>query len=98
MWIPDPWHFGTDPDPSLWPLDPDPAIFIFDLQDVNKELFFSAYYFLKVHLHHFSKKKVVKNSQDSCNQGFSYYIFFRIEGSGFVYQTNGTGSGPPTRI
>jgi hypothetical protein len=37
--------------------DSDPAIFVIDLQDVNKKLFFlnsfSAYYFLKVHLHHF---------------------------------------------
>jgi hypothetical protein len=52
----DPWHFGTDP--CLWPMDPDLAIFVLDLQDGNKKLFlksFSAYYFLKVHLHHFSK-------------------------------------------
>jgi len=34
--------------------DPDPAIFATDLQDANKKLIFSAYYFLKVHLHHFS--------------------------------------------
>jgi hypothetical protein len=43
-----------DPDTA-----PDPAIFVLDLQDVNKKLFlflsFSAYYFLKVDLHHFSK-------------------------------------------
>jgi hypothetical protein len=73
--------------------DPDPAIFVFDLQDANKELFFSAYYFLKVHLHHFSKKKVVKNSQNSRNQGFSYYICLRIEGSGSVSLSNGSESG-----
>jgi hypothetical protein len=41
---------------------PDPAIFVIDLQDANnKNNFllksFSAYYFLKVHLHHFSKLK-----------------------------------------
>jgi len=46
-------------------VDPDPAIFVIDLQDANKKLnfvkIFSAYYFLNVHLHHFSKKKV-KNS------------------------------------
>jgi hypothetical protein len=38
--------------------DPDPAIFVIDLQDANKKLIvknsFSAYYFLKVHLHYFS--------------------------------------------
>jgi hypothetical protein len=49
-----------DPDP-----DPDPAIFIIDLQGADKKLScfkksFSAYYFLKVHLHHFSKIKIQK--------------------------------------
>jgi hypothetical protein len=32
-----------------------PAFFVSDLQDVNKKKSFFAYYFLKVHLHHFSK-------------------------------------------
>jgi hypothetical protein len=41
-----------DPDTA-----PDPAIFVTDLQDANKKLFFSAYYFFKVHLHHFSETK-----------------------------------------
>jgi hypothetical protein len=44
--------------------DPDPAIFVIDIQDANKKLIFfessSAYYFLKVHLHHFSKIKSAK--------------------------------------
>jgi hypothetical protein len=40
--------------------DPDPAIFVIDLQDANKKLVFfktsfSADYYLKVHLHQFSK-------------------------------------------
>jgi hypothetical protein len=42
-------------------MDPDTAIFVLDLQDANKKLFFSpsfsAYSFLKVHLHHFSMIK-----------------------------------------
>jgi hypothetical protein len=42
-------------------MDPDPAIFVIDLQDANKKIIkkkcFSAYYFLKVHLHNFSKIK-----------------------------------------
>ncbi len=52
----DPINFGMDP-------DPDPAIFVSDLQDINKRLFCFvclgcfAYYFQKVHLHHFSKIK-----------------------------------------
>jgi hypothetical protein len=46
-------------------MDPDPAIFVIDLQDANKKLIyflksFSAYYFLKLHLHHFSKIKSQK--------------------------------------
>jgi hypothetical protein len=45
-----------DPDSDL-----DPAIFVIDLQDDNKKRIknksFSAYYFLKVHKHHFSKIK-----------------------------------------
>jgi hypothetical protein len=44
---------GSEPD-----ADPDPVIFVIDLQDANKKLIkksVSAY--LKVHLHHFSRKK-----------------------------------------
>jgi hypothetical protein len=45
-------------------MDPDPAIFVIDLQEANKKLFFllsfSADYFLKVHLHHFLKIKSQK--------------------------------------
>ncbi len=44
-------------DPPLRLMDPNPAIFVSDLQDVNKEYFF-AYYFLKIHLHHFSKIRI----------------------------------------
>jgi hypothetical protein len=46
--------------------DPDPPIFVIDLQETNKKLpgnflnKFFAYYFLKVHLHHFSKIKIEK--------------------------------------
>jgi hypothetical protein len=44
-------------------MDPDSAIFVSDLQDVNKKLFFFslsfiAFCFLKVHLHHFSQTKI----------------------------------------
>ncbi len=66
--------------------DPDPAIFGIDLQDASKKLIFytnsSAYYFLKLHLHHFSKIKSQKESQNSMNQGFSYYLCMMIEESG----------------
>jgi hypothetical protein len=46
-------------------MDPDRAIFVIDLQDANKKLIkkkSSAYYFLKVHLHNFSKNKKSKRS------------------------------------
>jgi hypothetical protein len=49
--------------------DPDPSIFIIDLQDANKKLpviifkkSCSAYYFLKVLIHNFSKIKVKRKS------------------------------------
>ncbi len=55
------WCGSGSADPCLRLMDPEPAIFVIDLQDANKKLIvkksFSAYYFLKVHLHHFSKIK-----------------------------------------
>ncbi len=65
--------------------DPDPSIFIIDLQDEQNNKFsyksFSAYYFLKVLLHHFSKV-ISQKSQNSGNQGFSYHFCLIIQGSG----------------
>ncbi len=52
----------------------------------------SAYYFLKLHLHYFSKIKSQKDSLDSRNQSFSYYFCMMIEGSGSG-STAGSGSG-----
>ncbi len=72
--------------------------------------FFSAYYFLKLHLHHFSKIKSQTESLNSRNQSFSYYFCMMIEGSGsgstagsgsgYIAVTSGSGSGRPknTRI
>jgi hypothetical protein len=42
-------------------MDPDPAIFVID-QDAKKPIkkCFSAYFFVKVHLHHFPKIKSQK--------------------------------------
>jgi hypothetical protein len=98
-----------DPDPvRIRILDPDPAIFVIDLQDASKKLIFntifSAYYFLKVHLHHFSKVKSQKESQNRRNQGFSYYFCMNIEGSGAesgsgpIPLTSGSGSGRPKNM
>ncbi len=61
--------------------------------------FFSAYDFLKLHLHHFSKIKIQKESQNRRNQGFSDYFCMIIEGSGSrersgsIHLTSGSGSG-----
>ncbi len=58
------WHGSGFLDPYLWLVDPDadpdPAIFVSDLKDVKKLFFFIglfAYYYFKVHLHHFSMIK-----------------------------------------
>jgi hypothetical protein len=60
----------------------------------------SAYYCLKVHLHNFSKIKSQKESQNSRNQGFSYYFCMMTRmtegsgsGSGSIPLTHGSGSG-----
>jgi hypothetical protein len=67
-------------------MDPDHALFVIGLQDARKKLIFEHNFFrlilLKVHLHHFSKIKSQKESQNSRNQGFSYYFCMLIEGSG----------------
>ncbi len=55
--------------------------------------FFSAYDFLKLHIHHFSKIKIQKESQNRRKQGFSYYFCMMIEGSGSIPLTSGSGSG-----
>ncbi len=58
-------------------MDPDPAIYVIDLQDATKKLIFlkkdSAYYFLKVHLHHF-----LKMSHKKVRIKFSYYCCLMI--------------------
>jgi hypothetical protein len=75
-------------DPDSDP-DADPAIFVFDLPKMpTKTNFFKsffAYYFMKVHVHHFhSKIKSQKKPQSSRNQGFSYFFCLAIEGSGSI--------------
>jgi hypothetical protein len=72
------------------------------LQDASKKLIFytifSAYYFLKVHLHHFSKIKSQKEPQNRRNQGFSYSFCMMIEGSGSGSRAgSGSGSIPLTQ-
>jgi hypothetical protein len=67
-----------DPDPDA---DQDPVIFVSDLQDVDKKLIFSpsffAYYFLKVHLHHFSK---IKSHEEVTKQKEStFFLLFLLD-------------------
>ncbi len=66
--------FGTDP-------DPDPVPFASDLQDASKYLFFLhffAYYFLKVHLHHFSLK--IKSHKEVTKQYRSrFFLLFLLD-------------------
>jgi hypothetical protein len=72
-----------DPDPDA---DPDLSIRIIDLQDTNKKQIlkkmFCLLLFEGIYLHHFSKIKNQKESQNSRNEGFSYYFCMMIEGSG----------------
>ncbi len=76
-------------DPCLWQMNPDDRILLFSsltfkMPAKNKffNTIFSACYFLNLHLHRFSKIKSQKESQNSRNQGFSYYFCMVIEGSG----------------
>ncbi len=60
--------------------DQDPATFVIDLQDANKTLIlflsFSASYFLKVHLHHFSK---IKSRKEVTKQKLSrFFLLFLL--------------------
>jgi hypothetical protein len=78
------YRYGSgSSDQYLWLTDQalDPALFVSDLQDANiKLIFFSTFvcsYFLKVHLHHSSRIKVIKKSQNSRSQGFSYNFCLR---------------------
>ncbi len=72
------------------------TIFVIDLQDASKKLIlntiYSGYYFLKVHLHHFSKIKSQKESQNRRNQGF-FLLFLHDDRRIRSGLTSGSGSG-----
>ncbi len=56
--------------------DPDSVIFVSDLPAVNKKLFF-IYYFLKIHLHHFSK---IKSHKEVTKQEESiFFLLFLLD-------------------
>ncbi len=67
----------SDPDPDA---DPNPSIFIFDLQDANKKISlwksFSAFYFLKVLLHHCSKLRSQK--EVTKQQKSKFFLLFLL--------------------
>jgi hypothetical protein len=90
----------VDPDPRIHASDPDPPIFVTDLHEAKKQIkkSFSAYYFLKVHLYHFSKIKSQKEvaKQYRRNQGFSYYFYLMIAGSGAMPLMDPDPGGPKT--
>ncbi len=56
-------------------MDPDPAISITNLRDAKKKL--SAFYVLKIHLHHFSKIKSQKEVTKQYESRFS--LLFLID-------------------
>jgi hypothetical protein len=102
-----------DPDPRIHASDSWIRILLFSsltfkMPAKNKifNTIFSAYYFLKLQLHHFSKIKSQKESQNSRNQGFSYYFYMMIggsgsragSGSGSIPLTSGSGSGRPKHV
>jgi hypothetical protein len=75
----------------------DPAIFVIDLQDANKKLFFYTFFCLFLFegtFKSFFKDKKSKRSylHNSRNQCFAYYFCLMIEGSGSVPLTNESGS------
>ena len=90
-------------DPCFWEMYPDPdpgsgSCYFRHWasrcqQKTNLTQFFQLITFWKVHLHHFLKIKSQKESQNSRNQGFSYYFCMMIEGSG---SRAGSGSIPLT--
>ncbi len=87
--------------PLTYIVDPDPAIFVSDLQDGNKKNYnLFCFLLFEATLTSVFKEKCHKESQNSRNQGFSYYFCLMIEGSGSgsVYRTNRSGSERPKNI
>jgi hypothetical protein len=80
----------TDPDPAA-----DPTFFAIDFQDANKKtIIFLLITFWRYTYIIFQRNKIIKKSQNSRNQGFSYFLCLMIEGSGSgdVSLTNRSGS------
>ncbi len=81
----------------------DPRNFVTD-QDMNKKLpfylSFLAYYFLKEHLHHFSKIK--SHKEITKKKKSMFFLLFLLDDPGFgaasISMTHGSGSGSPENI
>ncbi len=76
-----------------------------NLRDANKKLiFYLKFFFCQLHFEgtftSFSKIKSQKESQNSRNQGFSYYFCMMIEGSGSgsIPLTSGSGSATGSKV
>ncbi len=89
------WGGSGSADPCLWLMDPDFSAFCNFFCFLQ---FFLLISFWRYNLHHFSKIRRQKESQNSKNQGFSYYFCMMIEGSGSIPLTSGSGSGRPKNM
>ncbi len=95
--VADPCHFGMDPDPRIHASDKWIRILLFS--SLTFKMTTTAFYFLKVNLHHFSKRKNnKKESQNSRNQGSSFFFCIMIKESGSIPLNNGSGSRRPKNI
>jgi hypothetical protein len=90
--VADPWLTDPDSNPDPTPA-PDPAIFVKMATKRDLSNFFCLLLFEATFNIIFQRWKVIKKSQNSRNQGFSYYFSLMIEGSrgGFLPRTNGSG-------
>ncbi len=80
----DPQIWLKDPAPDQVPV-PDPSILSVTF-NAHKTYIFSKFFCLLLF-----EKKVIKKSQNSRNQGFSYYFCLMIEGSRTIPRTYGSG-------
>ncbi len=83
------WPGSGSADPCLWRMDPDPVIFVIGLQGAYKKLI--LVFLLISFLGYIYKKK----SQNSPNEGFTYF-FWVIEGSRSIPLTHPDPGGPKT--
>ncbi len=92
------WYGSGSADPCLWLMDPDqdsdPAIFVIHKKKILLSFCLIPTFWRYIYII-FQRQKVKKKSQNSKNQGFSFYFCLMTEGSksGTVHLTYGSGSG-----